>query len=828
MSLDAAFLPVPLTRLVGRVREVAEVNGLLRSGVRLLTLTGPGGVGKSRLALEVASQASDIFDEGVVLIPLAPIREPAQVGPSIARALGVVEPASGSLVDALMRYLRSRRLLLVLDNFEHVVGASPLLVDLLSGCSHLSTIVTSRSLLRVSGEHTLPVSPLETPTNARLLPLEKLAQCGAVELFIERATAVSRGFTLSDDNAEAIVEICHRLDGLPLAIELAAARVGMLPPEVLLHRLQPRLPLLSRGSRDLPERLRTMRDAIAWSYDLLSPTDQSLFRQLAVFAGGCTLQAAETVLMASGAPPGSLPIDPLDGLAELVDQSLLYQVTQADGEPRFVMLETIREHALEQLRAHGEESSIRRAHAVYFAQFAEQAGVGLRGSEQQRWRDRLDSELDNLREAVAWAADGAEDPADAEIGLRISAALWYFWLQGHSPGEGRRWLLQGLSATPEEVGAAARGRALNALALLAWRQGDYATARAYLDDSLKILGQANNPSALAEALHALGHVVFEGGDYAGAEALFEESRSRYRDQGDTLNTVPLIGDLGMIAYHRGSYEEAKQIFEETHRLSKQYGLTDRMADALNRLGDLARLSNNFDQAQALYEQSRVLWKEARGMPGLASALHKLSQICRHRGESDGALALLRESLQLQHELGNKQGIAECLAALGGLASDCGDFRKAARLLAAASRVLEAIGAPLAPADRVEFKRDVEAAQSSLGELAWQAASEQGRALTVEEAVAEALSDREPSQAIPAVSQPSVPGSTRFPLSTREREVAALIARGLSNREIAAELTVTEKTASNHVDHILTKLDLHSRTQIAVWALQHGLDTEPPS
>jgi non-specific serine/threonine protein kinase len=571
-----------------------------------------------------------------------------------------------------------------------------------------------------------------------------------------------------------------------------------------------------------------MRDAIAWSYDLLPSTEQTLFRRLAVFAAGCTLEAAEAVQTASGAPPGSLPINTLDGLAELVDQSLVYQVTQPDGEPRFLMLETIREYALERLTAHGEESGVCRAHAVYFAQLAEEAGAGLRGSEQQRWRGRLDAELDNLRAAVAWAADGADDPADTELALRIAAALWYFWLQGHSPGEGRRWLLQALSAAPEHVGGAARGRALNALALLAWRQGDYATARAYLDDSLKILGQADNPSALAEALHALGHVVFEGGDYAGAEELFEESRSRYQDLGDTSNTIPLIGDLGMVAYHRGSYAEAKWIFEDTYRLSKQYGLTDRMADALNRLGDLARLSNNLNQAQALYEQSWALWKEARGMPGVASALHKLSQLRRRRGERDDALALLRESIHLQQELGNKQGIAECLAGFGSLAYDHGDPKKAARLLAAAARVLESIGAPLAPADRVEFERDVKAARSALGESAYQFAWKEGQALTMEEAVAEALSDRPPAQVIPAASRPSISRPERVPLSPREREVASLIARGLSNREIAAALTITEKTAANHVDHILTKLDLHSRTQIAVWAVQRGLDTGPAS
>lgn len=824
MALEAARLPVPLTPLVGRAREVAEVCRLLQAGVRLLTLTGPGGVGKSRLALEAASQSGGTFVDGAAFVPLAPIREPSQVGPSIARALGVVDPQSGSLVDALVRHLQARRLLLILDNFEHVVAAAPLLMDVLAGCPHLALLVTSRSILRVSGEHVLPVPSLESPDNARSRPPEKLLQCGAVQLFVERARAVRGDFSLSSDNAEAVVEICRLLDGLPLAIELAAARVTLLSPGALVSRLERRLPLLSRGSRDLPERLRTMRDAIAWSYDLLSPTEQALFGRLAVFAGGCTLDAAEAVRTAS---PG-LPIDTLDGLADLVDQSLLYQVIQSDGEPRFLMLETIREYALERVGGAGDESAARRAHATHFAQLAEEAGTGLQGPEQQRWRDRLDVELDNLRAAVAWSADGSENPADAELALRISAALWYFWLQGHSPGEGRRWLLQALRAAPEQVGGAARGRALNALALLAWRQGDYATARAHLDDSLTILRETGNLSALAEALHALGHVLFEGGDYTGAEALFEESRSRYQDLGDMANTVPLVGDLGMVAYHRGDYAEAKRIFEESHRLSKQHGLRDRMADALNRLGDLAWLSNDLDRAQALYEQSRTLWKEARGMPGVASALHKLAQVRRHRRGDDSPPALLRESLHLQRELGNKQGIAECLAGFGGQASDRGDPREAARLLAAAARLLEIIGAPLAPTDRIQFERDVEAARSALGEPAWQEAWKEGRALTMEEAIAEALREHGPAHSIPAVKRPPGSDPASIPLSAREREVAVLIARGLSNRKIAAALTITEKTAANHVDHILTKLDLHSRTQIAVWALQNEVVTKPPS
>ncbi|HZS93951.1 MAG TPA: tetratricopeptide repeat protein, partial [Chloroflexota bacterium] len=467
-------------------------------------------------------------------------------------------------------------------------------------------------------------------------------------------------------------------------------------------------------------------------------------------------------------------------------------------------------------------------HAVYFAQLAEEAGAGLRGAEQQLWRDRLDTELDNLHAAVAWAADGSDDPRDAEIALRISAALWYFWLQGHSPGEGRKWLLQALSAAPEHVGGAARGRALNALGLLAWRQGDYATARAYLDDSLRLLSKADNPSAVAEALHALGHVEFEGGNYAAAEALFEESRTGYQSLGDTVSAIPLIGDLGMVAYHRGSYAEAKRIFEETHRLSKQYGLTDRTADALNRLGDLARLSNDLDQAQALYDQSWTLWKEARGVAGVASARHKLSLLHRRRGEREFAVPLLRESLQLQQELGNKQGIAECLAGLGGIAYDRGDFQRAIRLLAAAERVLETIGAPLAPADRVEYERDLAAARGALGESAWHEAWKQGQALTLEEAVAEALSDTEPAPAPSSSPRPPTSSSEPVPLSAREREVAILITRGLSNREIATALTITEKTAANHVDHIFTKLDLHSRTQIAMWAVQHDLDTQRSS
>jgi predicted ATPase/DNA-binding CsgD family transcriptional regulator len=799
--------PAYLTPLVGREQEAAEVRALvLRPTARLITLTGPGGVGKTRLAIQVATDLDTGFDE-VAFVEFAPVHDHDGVAARIAQALGVPESAGEPPVDALAAALRPRNLLLVLDNFEHVVSAGPVLVDLLVACPGVTVLVTSRAVLRVSGEHVLSVPPLTLPDPAQPLPATAIAEYEAVRLFVERSRAMSPAFALTEENAGTVVEICRRLDGLPLAIELAAARVTVLRPRALLTRLSRRLPLLIDGAHDVPERLRTMRAGIAWSYDLLSSSEQALFRRLAVFAGGFGLAAAEFV-RPEGQPSA------LDTVAALVDQSLLQRTLPDADEPRFAMLETIREFAVEQLVATGDEAAARRLHAAYFRQLAADAAPGLRGPDQQEWRDRLEADLDNLRAALDWATGDSAEDEDAEQGLRLAGALWYFWFQRGLPGEGRRWLTRALARVP--AGGADRAQALLGAGTLAWRQGDFAAARTDLDESVALWRESADRRGLAEALHVLGHVEFDQRDYATARVLFEEGLAAYRLAGDTLGGLPLVADLGLVAYHRGDYAAAGAVFEESLALFRRHGLKDRVAGMLNLSGDLARLAGDDDRAAALYDESLALWRELRGTPGIASALHKLGQVRRSLGDRPRARAYFLESLALQQELGNTQGVGECLAGLAGTVADAGHPERAARILAASVALLETIGVPLAPADQAVVERDMAAVRQQLGAPAWDAAWAAGRALSPAQAVSLALTDDAGTAGSSAVPGPGPA------LSRREREVTALIARGLSNREISAELVIAEKTVGNHVDHIMTKLSLRSRTRIAVWAIEHGM------
>ncbi|HEV7654432.1 MAG TPA: tetratricopeptide repeat protein [Mycobacteriales bacterium] len=799
--------PVYLTALVGREQEAARLRALLLDrDARLVTLTGPGGVGKTRLAVQAATDLDAGFDE-VAFVEFAPVRDYHRVAARVAEALGVVESPGRSPAEALVRVLGPRKLLLLLDNFEHVLAAGPVLVDLMVGCPDITLLVTSRTLLRVSGEHVLAVPPLALPDPGRPLPARALIEYEAVRLLVERSAAVSPTFVLTDENAATVAQICHGLDGLPLAIELAAARMTVLSPSALLARLDRRLALLTDGAQDVPERLRTMRAGIAWSHDLLSASEQSLFRRLAVFAGGFGLSAAE-FMCPSERPPA------LDTVAALVDQSLLQRIATDGVEPRLAMLETIGEFAMERLADSGEETDARRSHAAYFRRLAESAESGLRGPDQQEWRDRLEADLDNLRAALAWGTSASAEDEDAEQGLRLAGALWYFWFQRGLPGEGRRWLTRAL--TRVRTAGADRAQALLGAGTLAWRQGDFAAARVHLDESVALWRDTADRRGRAEALHVLGHVEFDQRDYAAAQVLFEESLAAYRLAADTLGSLPLMADLGLVAYHRGDYARAGVVFDESLAQFRRHGLKDRIAGALNLSGDLARLAGEPDRAAALYAESLELWRELRGTPGIASALHKLGQVKRSTGDLPAARAYFVQSLALQQELGNAQGIAECLAGLGGTAAGRPD--RAARIFAASAALLENIGAPLAPADQAAMERDMAATRRTLGGPGWESGWAAGRVLSSQQAVELALADDSGSQGV----RPAAPPEPGPALSRREREVTALIARGLSNREISAALIITEKTVGSHVEHIMTKLGLRSRTRIAVWAIEHGM------
>ena len=808
-------LPAPLTPLIGRVEEANQLRDLLRrAGVRFVTLMGAGGVGKTSLAIDVARGVAGEFADGAVLVGLASYEDPDLVADGIALALRIEGVAGQETLETLATGLADKQVLLVLDNLEHLLAAVPILVELLERCPGLTILATSRTVLRASGEHILFVPPLPVPPPSEPASVDSVLEHAGTLLFVERARAAAPGFELTKENAAAVAALCQHLDGIPLAIELGAARVRLLSPEELLRHLNRALSLLTGGSRDRPSRQRTMRDTISWSYDLLSAADQLMLRRLSVFRGGFTLDAANAVCL----PPGRDGSEALERVSLLSDHSLVRPNGHAGDDARFGMLEVVREYASERLEA-DEDVTVRAAHAAYYRTVAEDAELGLKSAEQQRWRDRLEAELDNLRAALAWTTDG-EAASSYQDGLRIAGALWYFWFQRGFLTEGRRWLAAVLAATGTQDPF--RGKALLGEGTLAWRQGDLAAARGRLEESLAGWGAAPDRRGSAESLHVLGHVLFDQREYASARIRFEESRAAFAEASDMLGGLPLVGDLGLVAYHTGALTEAKTILEESLVLYRRSGLKDRVAEALNRLGDLARLDHDLMRAVSLYEESRSLWIELRGIPGEASALHKLAIVHRLRGDQQRSRGSLADSLALQKQSGNRQGIAECLAAAAGIAAADRQPALAARLLSVTATLLAAIGTPLAPADLALLQQDLGLARRQLDDGAWAAEWQAGRKLPVDEAIRAVFEFlAEPAEV--GIGAGSVHGRLAegvTQLSPREREVATLVTKGLSNRDIAGKLGIAEKTASNHVEHIMTKLDLRSRTQVAVWVVEH--------
>jgi predicted ATPase/class 3 adenylate cyclase len=779
-SLDRQLhnLPPQLTPFIGRESLVAEICGRLEQpGVRLLTLTGPGGAGKTRLALHVAAELVEAYADGVWFVPLAPVASATLVAATIAGALGIRETAADSIEAMLRDYLRPRRLLLVLDNFEHVVDASPLVADLLAHCPDIQVLATSRAPLHISGEHELPVPSLELPSLDRAPRLDDALASEAVRLFVDRARAVQSHFELTEENAETVVAICRRLDGLPLAIELAASRVRLLPPKAILARLDSRLTLLTGGGRDRPERQQTLRGAIAWSHDLLDGSHQTLFRRLAVFAGGWTLDAAEAVVGFGTDPP--LPV--FDGLDALHDSSLIRLQESSDrdaaADPRFAMLQTIHEFASEQLVASGELEQVKENHATWFLELAIQAEPQLPGPSAVSWLDRLESDHDNLRAALDWLGS----QGDGQRAVTLAAAMWRFWwLRGHI-AEGRKQLETALAVagfTAEE----ARATALDGAGVLAETQGDYDRADALHREALALSRERGDKTGIARALGNLGVVAFDRGDDQ-ATTFLEESLALAREIGDQLLVATALNDLGAVAFDRGDLDRAEPLYQESLSLRRRAASGSEIARALNNLGEVALARGDFAGACQLLSESLSLYRDAGDRWGTAGALINLAVANHRQGDAPRAVALLEESLSLFGEVGDRRSaalaalnladalrdrgdlthaavhyrealvefaamedralVAAGLMGLGSVMVRQGEFQLAATLLGAASALTSDEGpdSSAASPELATLAADLDAIRDALGEDAFTAAWDAGRALSLEAVVQAALSDR---------------------------------------------------------------------------------------
>lgn len=853
-------LPIQATPFIERGKEIARAGALLtRPEVRLLTLTGPGGTGKTRLGLQLAANVLGRFEDGAYFVPLAPISDPDLLAPTIARTLGVKEVGDQPLVESLKTYLRDKHMLLVLDNFEQLIKAAPILSELLAACPYLKLLITSRSAVHIYGQHEFPVPPMSLPPrrapraegdHTPQMPLEQLSQYEAVRLFVERAVAVKPDFAVTNDNAPAVAEICHRLDGLPLAIELAATRIKILPPQAMLVRLQSRLKLLTGGGLDLPARQQTLRGAIEWSYDLLAPEEQTLFRRLAVFVGGCTLHAAEEVC--------NLDTDILDVIHSLVDKSLIRQ-EEADSEPRFWMLETIHEYALEKLAEHDETAALKNRHAQYFLTMVEEIEPKLRGPEQFTWLTHLEKEHDNIRAALHRFVENG----DAESGLRVTGALNRFWyVRGHIT-EGRRYTDEALATPGAAAGMAARGKALhnagflaslqgdleparhfleesleirrklgdrhgiassvNELGSTAYRRGDYPTARANFEESLAIRRTLDDKRAIAVPLNNLGVLAVEQGDYARARELYEEGLRIFRDLGDKHSVASLLHNLGIVVAQEGDFATARALYEESLVLRREFGDKYGIAHVLHDLGIAAQQRGENAEARALYEESLALRRDIGDKLGIGWSLVHLADVARHEGEYAYATTLLRESIALFDESGDKRGIAACLASIGSVAAAQAQPVQAARLLGASEGLFRAIGAVMSPIHRPGYDRDVAALRATLGEARFTAIWTEGQGIRPEVLAAYALAEKEPAdETVETVRPPSDLTSPPGGLSEREMDVLRLVAGGYTNAQAGEKLDLSPFTVNAHLRSIYSKLGLKSRSAIVRFAVENNL------
>jgi len=815
-------LPHPLTSFVGREQEIAEARRLL-DGSRLVTLAGAGGIGKTRLGHEVAASRLDDVRDGVWLVELAALSDARLVPQAVASVLGVREDPDRSLTATLVDALRTQQLVLVLDNCEHLIGACAELADaILRACSDVRILATSRQALGIGGETTFRVPSLSLPATpdgatiaasggaevhravAELNPIPGRAELvdpapEAVRLFVERAQAAVPSFTLSARNVGAVEQICRRLDGIPLAIELAAARIAVLSPEQIAARLGDRFFLLNGGSRTALPRHQTLLALVNWSHDLLSERERVLLRRLAVFAGGWTLEAAESVCANEGLLLGEV----LDLLSALVTKSLVLTDEPGD-EVRYRFLESLREYAADKLRDADEELTLRGRHLDWFLNLAERAEPELSGPRQAAWLQRLDEEHDNFRAALAWSAVCG----DVNRGLRLAGALYRFWVTRGFVSEGHRWLVELLatSGALQGTGAGVPGPGASEL--------EPSTVEARVR---------------AWALQAAGRLAVNKGDFDGAQTLLSLSLAVARQHDDRPSLAAGAFGLGYLARVRGDFVTARSYLEEALTLFQALGDAQGIADTRVSLGVIAHFQDDLVTARTLYEAGLHAYRDLGNRRGMAISLNDLGEVALEQGDLDTACRYEEESLTLASEIGDQQRVAYALAALGGVAARRGESGRALRLAATATSIREAIGETVSAAWQHRFERWMEPARRALRPDSAAAISAEWRGIRLDDAIEYALAsdnrsapDARASEAAGAPPERPAVSEQVSILTQREREVAALIARGLTNRQIAAELVITEGTAANHIKHILARLTLNSRVQVAAWAIEHGL------